>query len=318
VIVTASAVGHNSAGARHAPRDRRNDEPARAEAGQVSPKTVRIYSANNDYQYVEALRRNREKRHRNREFFLEGVRPINQALAAAWRIRAFLFSRERQRSEWAEKVLAESPAETHYELPASLFDTLSRKQEPSELLAIVAMPADDLGRIRIHHGLRVVVFDRPASPGNLGTLVRSCDCFQVDGLVLAGHGVDLYDPDTISATTGSFFALPIVRVGGPPDLRTWLAELRERLPDLAVVGSSAKATSELATHDFGRPTVLVIGNETRGMSGPFRELCEEIVQIPIAGSATSLNVACAATVLLYELDRQRRLAATGEAVRPPK
>ena len=51
----------------------------------MSPTTTRIYSANNDYQYVEALRRNREKRHRNREFFLEGVRPINQALARAGR-----------------------------------------------------------------------------------------------------------------------------------------------------------------------------------------------------------------------------------------
>src|SRR5437588_3791625 len=105
----------------------------------MSPTTTRIYSANNDYQYVEALRRNREKRHRNREFFLEGVRPINQARAAGWPMRVFLYPRERQLSNWAEQVLATSLAETHYELPAQLFDTLSRKQEPSELLAIVAM-----------------------------------------------------------------------------------------------------------------------------------------------------------------------------------
>lgn len=270
------------------------------------PKTVKIFSENNDFQYVEALRRNREKRHRSKAFFVEGVRAINQALAYDWRITAFLYTRERTLSDWAEGILARSRAERHLELPLRLLTKLSEKENPSELIAVMAMPADSLSRIAPREHPSVVVFDRPSSPGNLGTIIRSSDAFGVDGLVLTGHGVDVYDPETIRATTGSLFALPVVRVPSPRDLLSWLDELRRAHPDLCVVGSSEKAPLDVAEHDLTRPTVLVVGNEKWGMSAFYRELCDVMVRIPIHGSASSLNVASATSVLLYEMDRQRR------------
>lgn len=270
------------------------------------PKTVKIFSENNDFQYVEALRRNREKRHRSKAFFVEGVRAINQALAYDWRITAFLYTRERTLSDWAEGILARSQAERHLELPLRLLAKLSEKENPSELIAVMAMPADSLSRIAPREHPSVVVFDRPSSPGNLGTIIRSSDAFGVDGLVLTGHGVDVYDPETIRATTGSLFALPVVRVPSPRDLLSWLDELRGAHPELCVVGSSEKASLDVAEHDLTRPTVLVVGNEKWGMSAFYRELCDVIVRIPIHGSASSLNVASATSVLLYEMDRQRR------------
>lgn len=270
------------------------------------PRIVRIYSENNDFQYVDALRRNRNKRHRAREFFVEGVRAINQAIAHGWTINAFLYTRERSLSDWAEGILARSTARTHFELPFHLLAKLSAKENTSELLALVAMPEDRLTRVPVHSDPRIVIFDRPSSPGNLGTLIRSCDAFQVDGVILTGHGVDVYDPETIRATTGSFFAVPVVRVPSPRDLSSWLEALRLTAPGLCVVGSSEKGTLDVSAHDFTRPTVLVVGNETWGMSSFYQEVCDVIVRIPMYGSATSLNVACAATVILYEMDRQRR------------
>ena len=167
-------------------------------------RIIKIYSENNDFQYAETLRRKREKRLRQREFFVEGVRPINQALKYNWHVRAWLYSREKPLSDWAENILRTSQAAVHYELPWHLHAKLSGKTEPSELIGLVRMPADDLARIPLTDQLLVVVFDRPASPGNLGTIIRSCDALHVDGLIITGHGVDLYDPETISATTGSF------------------------------------------------------------------------------------------------------------------
>lgn len=281
------------------------------------PRVTRIYSENNDFQYVDALRRNREKRHRSKEFFVEGVRAINQALAHDWRITSFLYTRERPLSDWAEGILAHSRAERHLELPLQLLGKLSAKDNPSELIALVAMPEDRLSRIAVHDQLRVIVFDRPASPGNLGTTIRSCDAFRGDGMVITGHGVDLYDPETIRATTGSFFATPVVRVPSPRDLCPWLEGLRGRLPDLCIVGSSEKATIDVSEHDLSRPTVLIVGNETWGMSAFYRDLCDVIVKIPMGGSASSLNVACATTVLLYELDRQRREAGADHGMTVP-
>lgn len=274
----------------------------------MPPRVKQIYSENNDFQYAETLRRNRTKRHHHREFFLEGVRPINQALAHGWTVTAFLYSRERRLSDWAEHILARSTARVHFELPLTLMDKLSQKSEPSELIALVAMPADDLARIPIRPTLCVVICDRPASPGNLGAIIRSCDALNAQGVIITGHAVDLYDPETISATTGSLFATPVVRVASPTDLLPWFDTIRQAIGPFQIVGSDEGGTIEVAAYDFTKPTFLVVGNETWGMSLAFRNMCDTIVTIPMGGSASSLNVACATSIILYEIDRQRRSA----------
>ncbi len=271
----------------------------------MAPRIVKIYSENNEFQYIETLRRRREKRQKHKEFFIEGVRPINQALQHQWQVRAFAYSREKQLSDWAEGILARSQAQYHYELRLPLLEKLSNKSEASELLALVTMPEDSLSRIPVHENLLVVVFDRPANPGNLGTIIRSCDALYVDGLIITGHSVDLYDPETISATTGSFFALPTVRLPSQKELLPWLTTIKQQVGDVQLVGSSEDAERTVAQHNFTRPTLLVVGNETWGMSANYKELCDEIVKIPIYGSASSLNVACATSIILYEIDRQR-------------
>jgi len=272
----------------------------------MKPRIVRIFSENNDFQYVETLRRNRVKRQRTHEFFVEGVRAINLALKHHWKVRAFLYSRERKLSDWAEDILHSSQAEIHYELPLPLLEKLSNKEETSELLAIVTMLDDNLARIQLHEQLLVVVFDRPASPGNLGSIIRSCDALRVDGLIITGHSVDVYDPETIRASTGSFFALPVVRLPSQKELRPWFDSIRERVGAFQIVGSDERAEHPIDAHDFTQPTVLVVGNETWGMSASYKELCDEVVKIPIYGSASSLNVASATSIVLYEVDRQRR------------
>jgi 23S rRNA (uridine2479-2'-O)-methyltransferase len=275
------------------------------------PRVVRVRSETNDVQYADTLRRRRDKRLRQRELFVEGVRPINLALRHGWPVRAFLYSRDGRLSGWAEDVLAASSAEVHYELPRALLARLSGKTDASELIALVGMPEDDLGRIPMPDDALVVVFDRPASPGNLGSIIRSCDALGAHGLIVTGHAVDLYDPETISASTGSLFAVPCVRLASAAALRPWMAAARERLGRLRVVGSDEKGAVALDSHDLRGPTMLVVGNETWGMSAAYRELCDVVVRIPIGGAASSLNVASAAAILLWEAARQRRVGRRG-------
>ena len=271
-----------------------------------SPKNVRIYSENATFQHFETLRRNREKRHRSQEFVLEGVRQINLALQCGWTINGWIYSPERSLSTWAAGILKEKPAPTHYQMALPLLEKLSNKEDASELLAVVAIPEDDLQRIPLHKELLVVIFDRPSSPGNLGTLIRSCDALRVDGVVITGHAVDLYDPETISATVGALFTVPAVRVASAAQLDPWLEQIRQQVGEFQLVGSSAKAEIDLTDADFTKPTLLVIGNESSGMSRHYQERCNPLVTIPMGGSVTSMNVACAASILLYEVDRQRR------------
>ena len=79
-----------------------------------------------------------------------------------------------------------------------------------------------------------------------------------------------------------------------------------KLGRVQIVGSSEKAEQEISAHDFTLPTILLVGNETWGLSASYQDLCDVTVTIPIYGSASSLNVACATSIILYEIDRQRR------------
>jgi 23S rRNA (uridine2479-2'-O)-methyltransferase len=269
------------------------------------PRVVPVRSSNNHFQHAEVLRRNRHKRQHYKEFFLEGVRPINLALQHGWDILAYYYAPERGLSDWAKDILHRSPAPTHFELTAQLLADLSGKTEPSELVALLAMPEDRLQRIEVTPDLLAVVFDRPSNPGNLGTLIRSCDAMGVNGLILTGHGADLYDPETISASRGSIFSLPVIRVGGPGDLEPWLSAVHQKAGSVHLVAADEGAGVDLWKQDFSGPTILLLGTEKWGLSAAYKEMADTFVRIPMHGAASSVNVAVAASIVLYEVARQR-------------
>ena len=277
----------------------------------MAPRVLQVSTANAAFQRLEVLQRNRTKRHRYGEFVVEGVRAINGALAAGWIVRAFAYPRGRALSRWASSILESSGADSHFEVAPELFDQLSEKAEPSELLAVVAIPPDAPSRIPLAAGMTVVVVDRPGSPGNLGTLIRSCDAFGVNGVIVTGHGVDLYDPVTVRATVGSFFAVPSLTLESHREVEAWLGDVRRAYPRLVVVGTSARAATAMRDFAWGSEVVLVVGNETSGMSHAYRELCDAVVTIPMRGTATSLNAAVATSIALYERDSARRHVSGG-------
>lgn len=270
------------------------------------PKIIKIHTENDKFQNIETLRRNRDKRNKLGQFFVEGVRNINHALKYDWQINSFIYATDKELSNWAKDIIKKSKAEIHYELPFKLLSKLSGKEETSELLATVNIPKDDLIRIPVSDNPLIVVFDRPSSPGNLGTIIRSCDALGVDGLVITGHAVDVYDPETISATTGSLFSVPVVRLPSQKELMPWVKSLKKQYPQLELVGTDEKGKATIDKHNFTKPTLLLVGNETWGLSQAYQELCDTMVNIPMSGSASSLNVSCASSIVLYEIARQRR------------
>jgi TrmH family RNA methyltransferase len=274
-------------------------------ASAMRPPVQRIRSENSQFRHVEALKRDRRKRRRHREFFVEGVRPINRAVDEGWVMKALLYSGERGLSGWAEEILRRCRGAARLDLTPDLLARLSDKKEPSEILGVVAMPENDPVRVPVEPGLLTVVADRPGSPGNLGALLRSCDVFGVHGLLVTGHACDLYDPLVLRASAGSLFSVPAVRLASRREVWEWLTAARAKLGEVRVVGTSAQAVEPLADFDFGSSTVLVLGNESRGLSAAYREYCDAIVSIPMLGKATSLNVTSAASILLYEIRRRR-------------
>jgi TrmH family RNA methyltransferase len=266
---------------------------------------VRITRRNSAFQVLQSLASNRQKRHQTRTFLVEGVRPITIALERAWRFGALIYADGRKLSSWARDVIARSPAATRYELSEDLIAELSRKEDTSEILAVLEMPEDSLDRIPVTPNLLTIVADRPASPGNLGSLIRSCDAFGAHGLIVSGHAADIYDPATITASRGSLFAIPVVRTASPAAVAEWIAESHTTVPALRVVCADERGASDAFDTDFSGPTVIVLGNEAQGLSRAYLELCDAAVRIPIIGAASSLNVGIAGSILLYEAARQR-------------
>lgn len=269
------------------------------------PKIKKLISEDNDFQRAEVLKNNRNKRSKYGAFFVEGVKALKSGIEFGWELDSLYFSSEQGLSDWASGVIGQFKDVKRFDLKPALLSKLSEKDEVSELMAAFKIPPDNPGRINIHKNLLLVVFDRPASPGNLGTSIRSCDCLGVDGIIVTGHAADIYHPQCVRGSMGALFSLPVIRMESHNDLIKWLRSIEELSGRATIIGSSAKAERPLYEIDLSGPTVLVFGNETSGMSQGYFELCDKILTIPQGGYASSINISCALSVVLYEAMRQR-------------
>ncbi len=265
------------------------------------PVPSRVMSRNAAFQQWQVLLTNRAKRTRAGELLVQGVRPITVAVEQGWTVRALLHDGRDRRSAWATGLMAAVDAQ-HVLVAPELMAELGDKEGPPELLAVVEQPPDDLDRVPLGPGALVTVLDRPASPGNVGTLLRSADAFGGTGVVVTGHAADPYDPRSVRASTGSVFAVPVVRA---PSYRDVVSRIDAAAPRPLVVGTDEHGTVDVRDVDLSGPVVLVVGNETSGLSAGWRDRCDVLARIPMAGSASSLNAATAGSLMLYEAMRRR-------------
>ena len=262
------------------------------------------------FQVLSSLLTSRNQRHRRGLFIVHGVRAVSQALATGWPVKAVAYNRHARFSRWAAQVIDQIDAEVAYELDADLMAQLSDKEEPSELLLVARIPerdyADLADRTSAAEGPAVCCLDRIQSPGNLGSIIRSADALGVRGLVLLGHSADPYDPRSVRASTGSVFSVPVLSAASVGEARAALASLA---PATRWLGAE-ETGQPIGRIDMTPPVVLVLGSEGRGLSRAARDVCDELVAIPMTGTASSLNVAVAAGILFHEC---RRAVATARS-----
>jgi tRNA G18 (ribose-2'-O)-methylase SpoU len=277
---------------------------------------LHVSSRNARFQQWQALLGNRVKRQRSGEFLVQGVRPISLAAESGWRIRALIYDAERPLSDWAANLLRDTGASRVAMAPGLLAELAEKPDGSPELVAVVEVPRDELDRIPAGDRFLGVVLDRPARPGNIGAVIRSADAFGASGLIVTGHAADIYDPRAVRASTGSLFALPVVRCPSHREVAAWLAAQRERGCPVLLAAADEKGEADIYDVDLTGPVLLLVGNEGTGLAAAWRQLSDVIVRIPMAGAASSLNAASAAAVALYEISRQRILAGHRTASRP--
>ena len=250
--------------------------------------------------------KNRNKRYKYNEFFVEGVRSLKEAVKNGWNIKSWVYDKNNL-SDWAKEMVFNVKTEVNYNLAPQLLKELSGKEDTSELMSVIGMREDSFDNIQLPENPFIVLFDRPSNKGNLGTMIRSCDALGADMLVITGHAIDLYEPDVVVSAMGSFFNLPVIRMPDNNILYKYIEELKIKYPGFTVVGTTAHKETPVYNVNLAVPLMLMMGNETMGLNKAFKEYCDVLCTIPMSEKsyATSFNVSCAASVLMYEITRQR-------------
>ncbi len=180
-----------------------------------------------------------------------------------------------------------------HELAAGVVERVATTETPRPLLAVARRRTTMLDALGTPTFL--VVADRLADPGNAGTILRSAEAAGADAVVFTMGAVDPFNPKVVRAAAGATFHVPIVEGVG-------LKEFAGR--GLWRYGTSSHHGTVYDEADYTRPCVIIVGNEAPGLA-PDAPV-EEWVRIPHMGSAESLNVAMATTIVCFEVARQRR------------
>lgn len=265
---------------------------------------LRVSKKNALFQEWLALKTNRQKRHRSGQFLVEGTSAIDRAIQQGWSIEALLHPAGRSLSPWARQHLDGHVARANVEIEPELLAELTERNEGTELLAVARMRDAELGALELADPWLVVVIDRPKSPGNLGSIIRTAVSFDAAAVVLTGHAADPFDPACVRASVGTLFDLPLVRLPSHGALLAWLDERRRR-ERLTCVGTGQHGTELLDRVDLKGNTLIILGNETEGLSRAYRDACDRFVRLPTSARQASLNVSAAAAIILYEVQRQR-------------
>ena len=184
-----------------------------------------------------------------------------------------------------------------YTTSAALFDRVSDTVSPQGILGVCKIPKNDINEFVGGENAFVVILERVADPGNLGTIIRTADAAGADAVILSEGCADPYNLKTIRSTMGSVFHLPVYRN----------VNLKEFLKDTKIRTFAAhlKGTKSCYDTDMSGSVGIIIGNEANGLSDEISGLADELVKIPMPGRAESMNAAVAAGIMIYEAVRQR-------------
>jgi TrmH family RNA methyltransferase len=183
-----------------------------------------------------------------------------------------------------------------------LYKSICDREEPSEIVITVKVRSTSLHDLNLPKQPFLLVFDRPSDYGNLGSLIRSANSFGVDAIFILGHSVDVYDPKVIRSSLGSIFHSTIIPIQSMQEFESWIA-LQKKKTGLSLVGTDSSGEVTLLNQALTKPIAIILGNEAKGMSVALKNLCDYIISIPVSGVVNSLNVACAGSIILWDVYR---------------
>jgi len=248
---------------------------------------------------VKALRALRDKKHRKAsgKFLTEGLRLLTDARENGYLPETLVMADNRDPhpllDELETAVLASGGQVI--ETSADILSKITGKDNPQAVAGVYAELVTGLERLNRSSAPLWLVAQAVRDPGNLGTMLRTCDAVGAGGLILIDDCADPFSAEAVRASMGAVFTVPIAQARWEEFL-PWLREGPGQ-----VVAASLRDAVPYRGAPYAAPCFILVGNESRGLPEEYEAACDLRVTMPMKGRADSLNAAVAAAVLAYEV-----------------
>jgi RNA methyltransferase, TrmH family len=183
----------------------------------------------------------------------------------------------------------------------AVFKKASDTVMPQGIICIVKQKKYEFEKILESPAPHLILLEGLQDPGNLGTIIRTGEGAGVDGVIMSENTVDIYNPKVIRATMGSIYRMPFFYT---KDLEIIVALLHQK--GISTYAAHLEGEHNYDEEDYQKGCAFLIGNEGNGLTASLSEKAERKIKIPMHGKVESLNAAISATILMYEVNRQRR------------
>lgn len=258
-----------------------------------------IISSKDNKLIKDTVKLKNSARHRRQSgmFIAEGVRVCVDAMLSEAEIEIFFTTEAAAEKNPREFEKISRYSKKTFYVTSAVFAQISDTQTPQGFLCVIKTLDKSCQFDTIKVNGKFIALDNMQDPNNMGTVLRSCEAFGVDGVIMSRDCCDVYSPKVVRGSMGAVFRLPFIICDS---IAGWLTTNPKLNSYAAVVDSDASLLTEI---DFKLPCVAVIGNEGNGLKQQTIDVCGNRITIPMSGKAESLNASAAAAILIWEMTK---------------
>ncbi|MFR5950476.1 MAG: TrmH family RNA methyltransferase [Clostridia bacterium] len=266
-----------------------------------------------DNENIKSIKKLKERKYRdlNNEYIIEGIKILKEAIQEKAVIKKIVICEECLANNIIdEKLLYEIAKYDCLYVSKKIFEGLTDVSKPQGILAVVEK--NNKKDINYNEDI-IVALDGLQDPGNLGTILRTLDSANLSQVVVSKDTVDAYNPKVVRSTMGAIFRVNIVET---ENLKETLKEMKRH--KYKVMCTDLTASKNIYEVDYTKK-ILVIGNESNGISKELLDMADEKIIIPMLGKTESLNASVATSIIVYEYVRRKigiRIGIRGRSLNP--
>lgn len=260
------------------------------------------FISSQDNKYIKLAASLKHKKYRDAQgmFLIEGRRAVDEALEYPNLVQAVFGDERFTEDNPMYAVVAKIP--DCFWVDSRLMKHICSTEEPQGIAAIVKKPACSWDVMLEQRGI-IILMDRISDPGNLGSMLRTCWAFGVDGVLMTSGTVDPFSPKVVRSSMGAILNVPVFTNVSEEQLDV-VNEHGYRFMSTDISGSVKYSAVK-----YGSQLVIVFGSEAQGVSEGLKKRCDFFINIPINPRVDSLNVAAACAIIVAEARRQYQVGA---------